>query len=78
MNKVNIKLVKIKSRFVLTLYGQELVYDLPNFNKKMEWKNYSSAEGFLMSNEFYINGKIINKDNIVITEFKEQEDVAED
>ena len=78
MNKVNIKLVKIKSRFVLTLYGQELVYDLPNFNKKMEWKNYSSAKGFLMSNEFYINGKIINKDNIVITEFKEQSDVAED
>ena len=78
MNKVNIKLVKIKSRFVLTLYGQELVYDLPNFNKKMEWKNYNSAKGFLMSNEFYINGKIINKDNIVITEFKDKEDVAED
>lgn len=78
MNKVNIKLVKIKKRYVLTLYGQELVYDLPNFNKKMEWKNYSSAEWFLMSNEFYINGKIINKDNIVITELKEQVDVAED
>lgn len=74
MSKIDVKLVKTKSRFVLTLYGQELVYDLPKFNKQMEWKNYNSAKTFLMDNEFSFNGEIINKDNIAITEFKEQSD----
>lgn len=69
---IRVQLVKVKSRFVLTLNGKELVYNTPSFNKKMEWKNYCLAKKFLMNNEFYLNGELINKDNIVITELKEQ------
>lgn len=73
MSNIDVILVKTKSRFVLTLYGQELVFVSPQFNKKLEWKNYNYAEKFLMNNEFYFNGELINKDNIAITELKEQE-----
>lgn len=74
MGKVDIKLVKPKSRYVLMLYGVEIVYAFPNFNKKLEWKNYGSAREFLMSNDFYVDGELINKDKIEIVEFKEQQD----
>lgn len=72
MSKTDVKVVKTKSRFVLTLNGKELAYDTPKFNKKMEWKNYCSAKWFLKDNEFYLNGELINKDNIVIKELREQ------
>lgn len=74
MAKVDIKLVKPKSRYVLMLYGVEIVYASPNFNKKLEWKNYGSAREFLMSNDFYVDGELINKDKIEIVEFQEQQD----
>ena len=73
-NQINVLLVEQKSRFILTLYGQELTYVSSSFGKRMVWKNYGSAKRFLMENEFVYKGDILNKDNIVITELKEQSD----
>ena len=68
MSDIKVNLTKIKSRFILTEYGAELVYLTPSFGKRLEWKSFKAAENFLMENSFVYNGQVLNPDNIEITE----------
>ena len=70
---VAVKTLGIKSRFILAYYGAELQDEVKSFNRTLEWKTYSGAKKFLMRNEFILNGKLLNKDNIDIIELKELE-----
>jgi len=68
MSDIKVKLIKTKSRFILTEYGAELVYLTPSFGKRLEWKSFKAAEKFLMEKSFVYNGEVLNPDNIEITE----------
>ena len=68
MSDIKVNLTKIKSRFILTEYGAELVYLTPSFGKRLEWKSFKAAENFLMENSFVYKGQVLNPDNIEITE----------
>lgn len=68
MSDIKVNLTKIKSRFILTEYGAELVYLTHSFGKRLEWKSFKAAENFLMENSFVYNGQVLNPDNIEITE----------
>lgn len=70
MTKTNSKSSTIKPTYILTLYGQELVYNDSGVNKRLEWKSYRLAKKFLMANDFLIDGKVLNTDDITITDYR--------
>lgn len=74
MEKIEVKLRKQRNRYILSMYGLELEYKFNEFNKKLVWRSYKWAKNFLMEHEFVHNGKVLNKDNIVIVKLKEDSD----
>lgn len=70
MAKNNSKASIIKPTYILTLYGQELVYNDSGINKRLEWKSYRLAKKFLMTNDFLIDGKVLNTNDIAIVDYR--------